>query len=223
MWVAGFFIGFVLSSPFGPIGLICLRRTLAQGSTLGLISASGISLAYAFWAYAVIHGLTRISLWIEQEKTLLEGGIGLFFLLYGLHGTLNTPATDYPTLRRAGKTTHFFSTFLVAFLNPGTCIMFAVLFTLFGMASGHHSLADSLETAFAVFFGSFAFWFLLSRVLNRIRVRLDDRAFLAITRMSSLLVTAFGLFILGWTLWDIIPGALKATVGLSSHGRKLIL
>jgi len=206
VWFPGFFLGFVLSSPFGPVGLICLRRTLAQGTSAGLVSASGISLAYAFWAYAVIHGLTRVSCWIEQEKAILEGGIGLFFLLYGLHGTLNTPATDYPTLRRRGKSTNFFSTFLVVFLNPGTCIMFAVFFTLFGMAKGRHGLLTSLETAFAVFCGSVSFWLLLSRILNRIRARLDDRVFLAITRVSSFLVIAFGLAILGWTLWEVVAG-----------------
>jgi len=207
VWIPGFFLGFILSSPFGPIGLICLRRTLARGTFAGLVSASGIALAYAFWAYAVIHGLTQVSCWIEREKSILEGGIGLFFLLYGLHSILNTPATDYPTLGRGGKSANFFSTFLVAFLNPGTGIMFAVLFTLFGLAAGHHGLRDSLETSVAVFCGCLSFWLLLSRILNPIRARLDDRMFAAITRISSFLVTAFGLVILGWTLWDMIAGA----------------
>ena len=208
MWfpgfVLGFILGFVLSSPFGPIGLICLRRTLTQGKSAGLVSALGISLAYGFWAYAVIHGLTRVSHWIDEEKAILEGCIGLFFLLYGFHGMFNTPSTEYPTLRRRGKAANFFSTFFVVFLNPGTGIMFAVLFTLFGMTRQHHGLFYSLETALSVFIGSFSFWLVLSGVLGKLKERVNNRGYGRISRLSCWMVSLFGIAILLLSMGDIL-------------------
>ena len=202
--VLGFFLGFILSSPLGPMGLICLRRTLTRGRSAGFTSALGISCAYAFWSYIAIHGLTTVSHWIEQEKTILEFAIALFFFLYGLHGIFNTPSTYYPTLQNKDKAAGFLSTFLVVFLNPSTFIMFAVLFTLFGITKIHYDLFDSIKTALSVFSGSIVFWIILSQILHKIRKKLNDSIYLSISQISSYVIMIFGIIILLLCLYDIL-------------------
>ena len=198
------FLGFILSSPLGPIGLICLRRTLTLGRTAGLTSALGISCGDAFWSYAAIHGLTSVSHWIEQEEAILEFAIALFFILYGLHGILNTPSIQYPTLHNKDKATGFLSTFLVVFLNPSTFISFAVLFTLFGITKIRHDLFDSIEIAASVFSGSIIFWITLSQFLNKMRKKFNDSTFELISLISFYVITIFGIIVLLLCLYDML-------------------
>ncbi len=195
-----FAVGFIAASPVGPIGLLCLRRTMSRGIATGLISATGISCADAVWSFGAIHGLTTISHWMAQEQTLLKIVIGLFFLLYGLHGTINTPKTCYPTLKREGGMAEFLSTFLVVFLNPSTFITFSVLFTLAGISKSHFGLFRSIEIALAVFAGSIAFWIILLQIIHRLRHRISDTIYGSISHISSVGIMIFGVAILLYCL-----------------------
>jgi threonine/homoserine/homoserine lactone efflux protein len=196
-----FILGFVTASPIGPMGLLYLRRTLSRGFVTGVISALGISFADAFWSYAAIHGLTSFSHWIEQEQTILQITIGLFFILYGLHAIFNTPNTNYPSLRRKGRGSLFLSTFLVVFLNPSTFIMFSALFTLFGLTKDRFSLCESLEIAFMVFCGSILFWVAVSHTIHRMKRKKNEFAYYAVSSISSYLIMMFGIAILLYHLY----------------------
>lgn len=195
----GFALGFVTASPVGPIGLLCLRRTLSRHDATGLISALGISTAYAFWSYVAIHGLASVSHWIAQERNLLQAAIGLFFLLYGLHGIFNGPSASYATLGGRTGISEFLSTFLVVFLNPATFLTFSALFTLFGMAKSDMGLVDSLEVALTVFAGSITFWIGITHVVQRTR-SVNDSIFASIAHLSSYAIALFGLGVLLYCL-----------------------
>ena len=199
----GFFLGFITSSPLGPVGMLCLRRSLAKGTSSGLVSASGISFAYAIWAYTVFHGLTSLSQFFEREKNLLELAIGLFFVIYGLNGILNAPSMSYPilNLRKKGLG-EFLSTFLVVFLNPGTCIMFSVLFTLMGISRSKAGFLASGEIALAVFAGSMTFWALMSGLIHRTRHKMDRSMLNIIARWSSGIILSFGCAVLVFGLME---------------------
>ncbi len=199
-----FAIGFVTASPVGPIGLLCLRRTLARGVMTGLVSALGIACAYAFWSYVAVHGLAAASGWIEQQEALLEVIIGVFFVLYGLHAVFNTPSTDYPTLQRRGGLAEFLSTFLVVFLNPATFILFSALFTVFGIARHDHALVESLEIALAVCAGALLFWLVVTQVVQRARAHIHDTSFSRVAHLSSFAIVLFGLAILLHCLYDYL-------------------
>lgn len=194
--IYSFFVGFVSSSPLGPIGLICLRRTLTRGRSAGLVSACGIACAYAFWSFIAIYGLTAVSNWIEEERNLLEVAIAFFFFLYGLHGVFNTPSTYYPTLKYSRKRTRFLSTFLVVFLNPSTFVMFAILFTLFGISGTHYSFSDSAKISVSVFIGSIMFWVVLTQFIHKLRSRLSESTCVSISCLSSYTIMFFGIMIL---------------------------
>ena len=163
----GFVFGFTTASPIEPVGLLCLHRVVSKGILSGLLSALGISCAYAFWTYAAVHGLSSISYWIEKEILLLEIAIGLFFLLYRLHGLFNTPNSDYPILEQKKGIAEFISTFLVVLLNPTTFIMFSALLALFGIAKKHYDLIESLEISSSVFVGAISFWVVITQIIQK--------------------------------------------------------
>lgn len=185
-------LGFFTASPVGPAGMLCLRRTLACGAATGLTSALGIACAYAFWSYAATHGLAAVAHWIDQEKAVLNTGIGLFFLLYGLHGVFNAPSTRYHRIRYKGRLAEFITTFLVVFLNPVTFVMFSALFALFGIAQSHFGFAESVEVAFAVFIGSMIFWIVISHIIETNKARVHHDFYRTVSRASSIAIVLFG-------------------------------
>lgn len=199
-----FFLGFILASPLGPMGQICLKRTLTQGPTSGFTSALGMSCADAFWAYVAIHGLTTVSHWIEQEKIILEIAIALFFILYGLHGIFNTPDISYPRLQNKDRAAGFLSTFLVVFLNPSTFVAFAILFTIFGITETHYGFFNSVIIASSVFAGSIVFWLILTQILHRVRKIINESIYGTMSRISSYVIMIFGIIILIIDLYDIL-------------------
>lgn len=198
-----FIIGFFAASPIGPVGLLCMRRAILEGFTSGIISALGISCAYSFWAYVSIHGLAAFSHWIEKEHRPLAIAIGLFFILYGLHGIFNQPNTEYPTLKSRGRVRQFFSTFLVIFLNPATFVMFTAFFTLCGVAKGHFGFLDAIEIALFVFIGAITFWLLASYSIRQMRNKIEHSIFQTISRGSAFGMTAFGIIIFLYAVVNI--------------------
>lgn len=204
-----FMLGFITASPIGPIGLLCLRRTLSRGVAVGLISALGISCAYAIWSYVAIHGLATMSHWIEKERTVLEIAIGAFFFLYGIHGIFNTPDTNYRVSQGTGGIAEFMSTFLVVFLNPATLVMFSALFALFGLAKSHFGFSESVEIAAAVFLGSIAFWITVAQVIYKMRRYLEDSIYKAVSRIASHAIIVFVMAILLYSLYGHLHAVLK--------------
>ena len=172
IYLLSFFLGFILSSPLGPIGLICLRRTFTGGRKSGLISALGISVAYGFWSFGALHGVKSIAYWIEQEKFILGLIIGIFYLFYGLHGIFNDPLTSYTPIKKNDRATEFFSTFLVVFLNPGTFVMFVIYFALFGVSNIRYTLLETIAVALFIFIGSIVFWLILTQLLHHVKKKI---------------------------------------------------
>ena len=192
----GFFLGLILASPLGPMGLVCFRRTLTRGPASGFTSALGISCADFIWSFAAIHGLTIVSLWIERQETILEFAIALFFIIYGLHGIISPRKIRCSTVKYRDNAVGFLSTFLIVFLNPGTFISFVLFFTLFGIMKTHYSLYNSLLIAASVFAGSIVLWFALTQALHRIRKVINDSIYEKISHLSSYMIMAFGIIAL---------------------------
>jgi len=189
----GFSIGFVAASPVGPIGLLCLCRTLARGIAAVLISAPGVAFAYGFWSFAAVRGVVAVSHWFVGERAPLQLVIGLFFLLYGVHGTLNKPAADdCPELRRRRGIGEFMSTFPFVLQNPATFIMFSALFAPFGIVNDHYGLLESLEIALTTFAGAAGFWLVVAQVVERARADSHDASSGFLVRLSLHAIALIG-------------------------------
>ena len=88
----GIIIGFSIAAPVGPVGVLCIRRTLAEGRTYGLISGLGAASADAIYGCIAGFGLTFISsILINQQMWLrLIGGVFLCYL--GIRSFRSQPA-----------------------------------------------------------------------------------------------------------------------------------
>src|SRR3546814_1665776 len=128
MLVMGALAGFVIAAPVGPVGVLCIQRTLQEGRLSGLSSGLGAAFADAFYGCIAAFGLSLVSHWLESHELIFRLGGGLFLLFMAsrmLRVALQpTPETIMPVLRHESLPGHFMSTFLLTATNPTTILAF---------------------------------------------------------------------------------------------------
>jgi threonine/homoserine/homoserine lactone efflux protein len=192
----GLLIGFSIAAPVGPIGMLCIRRTLAQGRATGLASGLGAASADAVYGCIAGFGLTFISgLLISQQSWLkLIGGAFLCYL--GIRTLLAQPAERAAAAGGMGLAGAYTSTFFLTLTNPTTILSFVAVFAGLGLASMGGNYAAAAVLVLGVFVGSALWWLLLSSGVGLYRARFDTCALRWVNRISGGVITAFGLLAL---------------------------
>jgi threonine/homoserine/homoserine lactone efflux protein len=200
--IKGLLIGLSIAAPLGPIGLLCINRTLDEGPRMGFICGLGAAAADGLYALAGTVALSAIAQWVIEDRILLQV-IGGIFLVYLGARTFMRPATALPTRLRTGTLlppgahAAFVSTFLLTVANPVTLLGFAAVFAGLGVAPvGALSSANSAAAALVlgVFLGSALWWLALSSFIGRLRPYIGAHTLTVINRISGTVLTAFGLF-----------------------------
>ena len=185
----GFAIGFAIAAAIGPIGLLCIRRTLTEGRAIGAVSGLGAATADAFYASIAAFGLTALSdLLIGARRPLGILG-GCFLVALAIHSLLRpaVAAGDRPprTLVSAYATTVGFT-----IANPATILSFAAAFVGLGLAG--HSAAIAAALVLGIFSGSAAWWIVLAACVSAFRNRLGPAGLRRMVAGSSVLIGLLG-------------------------------
>src|SRR5690242_12963975 len=135
MLLRGLIIGFSIAAPVGPIGVLCIRRTLAQGRAVGLASGLGAATADAVYGAVAGFGLAVLPSFLVSQGAWLRLFGGLFLCWLGYQTFRATPASNEAPAgepeARSGKPGLFgayVSTFLLTITNPATILSFTAIF-----------------------------------------------------------------------------------------------
>ncbi len=128
LFLKGLLIGFSIAAPVGPIGVLCIRRTLASGRTIGLLSGLGAATADALYGSLAAFGLTAISGFLVRQQGLLRLLGGAFLCYLGLRAILTRPANAASLNSPASHVNAYSSTFFLTLTNPLTILSFAAIF-----------------------------------------------------------------------------------------------
>ena len=194
-YLLSFLIGFVCASPFGPMGLLCLRRTLSHGVPASLAAILGIAAADAAWAFITINGLRPLITWITAYRQILGTVVGLAFMALGLHG-LRKPPRSVRLVESSNLLAGFAPNFAVVFFNPSTCLFFSGVFALMDIGGADHDAGVPLGIALAVFVGVLSFWITLGCLRDLLRHHQMALPLTLVNRVICALIAAFGFVIL---------------------------
>lgn len=189
----GLMLGFAIAAPVGPIGVLCIRRTLTSGRATGFVSGLGAATADAIYGTVAALGLSAVSsLLLGQQRWLALLG-GLFLLYLGARTLVSRPAEQAAQASGgAGLLGAYLSTLALTITNPATILAFLGVFAGLGLASGAGGSAEGAALLVAgVFCGSALWWLLLSGGVSLLRGRLDARALLWVNRASGAIIIAF--------------------------------
>jgi threonine/homoserine/homoserine lactone efflux protein len=191
--VKGTIIGFSIAAPVGPIGVLCIRRSLAEGTRTGLVTGLGAATADAVYGCIAGFGLTAVSSFLVGQKAWLGFLGGLFLCYLGIRTFITKPAENAAEVGDSGLLSAYLSTFFLTVTNPMTILSFVAVFAGFGLAASTDYWSATTLVA-GVFIGSALWWLLLSNGVAVFRSRVNSRWMSAVNRISGAIMLAFGIY-----------------------------
>ena len=207
----GVLIGFSIAAPVGPIGVLCIRRTLAEGRLTGFLSGAGAATADAVYGAVAAFGLAALSDLLLQQQIVLRLVGGLFLLYLGLRTLLSKPVVTAAraSVNTASLAAAYLSTLLLTLTNPMTILSFLAIFAGFGAVGGNSGRNFTAITIVAgVFLGSLMWWFILSLLAGLFHKFLDGPRLIWVNRFSGMVILIFAITI----LISLLSSAKPATV-----------
>ncbi len=192
IFIQGLLIGFSIAAPVGPIGILCIQRTISYGKIAGITCGLGAASADAFYGAAAAFGLAVVSgvllsghIWIQ-----MFGGIALCY--FGLR-TVRRPFVSYVSAANKNHLNwNYLSTLAVTLTNPMTILLFVAIFASTGFASSSDPVYISIFIIAGVFSGSMLWWLTLSTFISMIRTKLSDNVMERIGRIAGMAIFCFG-------------------------------
>ncbi|NUB25412.1 LysE family translocator [Azospirillum brasilense] len=191
----GLIIGFSIAAPVGPIGLLCIRRTLADGPAHGFVSGLGAASADAVYGAIAGFGVVLVTDALLGAQVALKLVGGLMLLWLGWSTLRARPAEHAADARGGGGLAGAYaSTFALTLANPATILSFAAVFGGLGVSAGDGSSTGVAALLVAgVFTGSAMWWLGLSASVGAFRRRVTPAAMLWINRASGAVLGVFGI------------------------------
>ena len=192
----GLLIGFSIAAPVGPIGVLCIRRTLADGRRFGLASGLGAATADAFYGCIAGFGLVVISNFLINQQIWLNLFGGVFLLYLGIRTLLQKPATQAAQSKGTSLIGAFGSTFLLTLTNPITVFTYLAVFSGLGIGTIGAEYGTAALFILGIFSGSALWWFILSFGVGLLREKVGAPMLLWINRISGLIILGFAIYAL---------------------------
>ncbi len=120
LFLEGIVIGFAIAAPVGPIGVLCIRRTLVEGRVSGLVSGLGAATADALYGAVAALGLTFVTNLLVGGESWLRLVGGAFLVFLGVRTFLAHPAERAAPVGRSGLLGDYASTLFLTLTNPTT-------------------------------------------------------------------------------------------------------
>ncbi|SRR5579871_5085260 len=193
-FLKGFAIGFSIAIPVGPMGVLCIHRTLDRGRWVGFLTGLGIATADALYASVAAFGITVLLRMAAALQGWTQACGGLFLLYLGIRIFLSQPRTGQSEKERQGPLAVFGTTLLLTLSNPPTLFSFMALFATLGEAGqGGGAYSPALLVA-GVFTGSAFWWLLLSQGVSLFPLKMGAGLGVWVNRVSGVVIGGFGVF-----------------------------
>lgn len=192
-FVKGVIIGLSIAVPVGPIGILCIRRTLSQGRIIGFLSGLGAATADALYGAIAGFGLTFLSNLLVGQQTGLRLIGGGFLCVIGVKTFLSKPTERKDSVAGNSPWRAYLSTLILTLTNPMTIFFFAAIFAgLFVGTGGDHYFSAGI-LVLGVFIGSASWWLVLSGFTGLLHGLFNFRRMQWLNRISGLIIIGFGL------------------------------
>ena len=192
--IKGIVLGFSIAAPVGPIGLLCIRRSLANGMRNGFISGLGAATADAIYGFIAALGISTVSIFLVDHQSYLRIIGGVFLLYLGYTTFKSEPAEVAANASGEGLIGAYASTLFLTITNPMTIMSFAAVFAGLGIGVIGENYISSFFLVIGVFIGSMLWWLILTGMVNVLRHNLDRKRLKLVNQLSGLIITSFGIF-----------------------------
>ncbi len=202
-FLRGVAIGFAIAAPIGPVGILCIRKALADGRLAAIVAGLGAALADAIFGAVVGLGLTAVSAFLAHHEVAFKLVGGAFMLILGARTWRAAAISVENGENGPGMWRDFLSTFIITITNPATILGVMGVFAAIGTSSRPTGLAQAWLLVGGIFLGSVLWWLVLSTTASAARTRLTPDRMRLFNHISATVLIGFAIVVLGSL---VIPG-----------------
>lgn len=191
--IKGAIIGLLASAPMGPVGVLCVQRTLNKGRIYGLVTGFGAASSDIIYALITGYGLSFIYDFISNESTLywiqIIGAMLLF--CFGLYTFCSKPADAHVVSRnKSSLVKNGFTGFFITLSNPLIILLFIALFTPMNFMLPQMAFHVQCVGYLSIFGGAVLWWFFITYAVGKLRQKFDVKGLWIINRVIGSVVMA---------------------------------
>lgn len=195
LFLKGVGMGLLVSVPLGPVGIMCIQRTINRGLKSGVFSGLGAASADLFYALIAGFGLSYIINFIEAKQTIIQfiGSIIIVFVAFKIFYT--NPAVQLRKQRnKKGKPLEeIISIFVVTLSNPAVFFAFLAMFAAFNVINSSAGHMGTITAITGIFAGSMLWWYVLSAIINHFRTKIRLKNLWWLNKIMGIIVFLCGI------------------------------
>ena len=199
----GFIIGVVVSAPLGPVGVLCIQRTLNKGRWYGFVTGLGASLSDIAYALITGYGMSFVFDYVNKNIFYLQLFGSILLLAFGLYTFRSNPVLSIrPVSTNRGSYFHnFITAFVVTLSNPLIILLFIGLFARLAFVSEGVLVFEAVSGYLAIALGALTWWFGITYFVNKVRKQFNLRGIWVLNRVigSVVMLVSLGALILTLT------------------------
>lgn len=196
LFLSGILIGLAIAVPVGPVNLLCIRRTIAQGWALGFASGCGAALADTFYGAVAAFGISFVSSFLLDHQLALRLGGGVALCALGIRSLRHVPVLAPAAVRASGLAGAFLSALLLTLSNPLVLLTIGAVFAAVGLADQELDRPAAALVVAGVLSGSMLWWVTMTGGVELLRSRFDERVLRRVGIASGLTLLLAGLAVL---------------------------
>jgi len=194
--LTGMLIGFAMAAPLGPLGILCIRKTLTTGHLQGLMIGLGAATVDMLYSSVAAFGLTAIADGLDSHRILIRLIGGVLLLFIGIRIFRTKPKDPSLSLTSNGKMKSYIYSLGITLTNPTTIFSFIAVFATFDVAKGI-TVYSSAALVAGIFLGSSLWFLILSSGVALFRNRLNLKGLSWANRIAGILIVISGLLAVG--------------------------
>ena len=194
LFIKGILIGLVASIPLGPIGIICIQRTVNKGKLSGFFSGVGAASADTIFATIAGFSLTFIISFVEEKQVIFQAVGGFVVLILGMKIFYTNPIRQLRRHKRkkGNLLEDYLSVLLVTFTNPLAIFLFIAIFASLGIVPDGAGIATQLVVVGGVFIGAISWWYILTTLVDVFRSKFRLKQLWWINKISGAIIFILG-------------------------------
>lgn len=188
--VKGFIVGVVVSAPLGPVGVLCIQRTLNKGRWFGFVTGLGAAMSDIGYALITGYGMSFMDEIIIKHQLVLQLAGSIMLLCFGVYTFRSNPVKSLrPTSSNRGSLLHnFLTAFFVTLSNPLIIFLFIGLFARFSFVLPGSLIGFQLVGYLAIVLGAVTWWLSITYFVNKVRTRFNVRGIWMLNRIIGVVV-----------------------------------
>lgn len=208
----GLAIGILVSAPMGPVGILCIQRTLDRGRKTGLYTGIGASASDFIYCLLTGLGLAFIEDFLERNRDVIQlvgSAVLIGFAIY-LFRKNPTAGLRRPDGGGGSPTKNILGGFLFTFSNPLILFLIIGLFARFNFLSADYKFYHYILGYISIVVGALGWWYLVTYLVDKLRAHFNVRSMWLINRVIGVVILIFAVVGIISASSSLVNGAERA-------------